>query len=279
MSPTDTESEAVLAAAMAAFADVPGVDVIDEPDALRSVAPGRPWPFLNTIARIRLAGDFEAERLVELERPYLEAELPVMWSMTDLTSPVDLDDRLARRGLAQGDWDATMMIDLQHSPVSTQTTLEAAATAGITLEIVDKRTALDEWIEVMADSYGWSDVGRAQAMREVYDPELPHGRSGRRTHVLARLEDHAVGSSSLFETAGQGWITNIGAIPAARGRGVGAAVTSAVLELAQERGFERAWLGASEMGAPVYRRLGFSTEGVAKHRLGPAPQPSDDIRA
>lgn len=265
------ESEAVLAAAVGAFADVPGVEVIDDADGRRSIAPGRPWPFLNAIARVRLADETFEQHVATLELPYRRADLPVIWSMTAQSRPVDLDDRLARLGHTKGDWDATMMIAIDPWPEAVQRALDDAATASIRLETIEHRDVLDEWIEVMATSYGWSDPGRTQAMREVYDPASPHGRSGKRTHLLARIGGEAVGSGSLFEAAGQGWVTNIGTIPGARGRGVGAAITSAVLESARKRGFTRAWLGASEMGAPVYERLGFATAGLMMHRLGPAP--------
>jgi hypothetical protein len=52
---------------------------------------------------------------------------------------------------------------------------------------------------------------------------------------------------------------------------VGAAVTLETLRLARERGYPSAYLAASDMGEPVYARIGFRVIGRLSHLLGPAP--------
>ncbi len=52
-------------------------------------------------------------------------------------------------------------------------------------------------------------------------------------------------------------IFNVATVPAARGRGVGRAVTLAALRDGAGAGCRMAVLQASEMGHPVYERLGF----------------------
>jgi GNAT superfamily N-acetyltransferase len=54
-------------------------------------------------------------------------------------------------------------------------------------------------------------------------------------------------------------VYNIATIPTARGRGYGAAMTRHVVEDGVDAGSEVAILQASEMGYPVYERLGFRT--------------------
>ncbi len=77
--------------------------------------------------------------------------------------------------------------------------------------------------------------------------------------VLAWRGDEPVAGAILYcshDVGGIGWV---GTVPAAHGRGYGAAVTSAVVEEGVRRGARFLSLQASPMGAPVYRRMGFIT--------------------
>lgn len=258
---------AVLADAAVAFAGVPGVEVIDEGDLVRSFAPGRPQPYVNAIARVALAADGLAARVGALDGLYGQAGLPTLWWIDDDTRPTGLAAMLAGLGLREAGGEAVMALDLGAAPAW------PADAPGVATRVVRTIEDLDAWIAVIAGAYGWSDPARAELMRGLYDPRLPHGRDERRIQVLGFLDGVPVSAASLFLAAGQGWVTNVGTIPAARGRGAGGAVTVACLRLAVERGDPTAWLAASTMGEPVYARLGFQTVGRLEHLLGPAPAP------
>ncbi len=66
-----------------------------------------------------------------------------------------------------------------------------------------------------------------------------------------------VAAAALFDGAGVAGVYNVVTVPEARRRGIGRAVTNAVLDEAVARGHTLAVLGASDLGLPVYRRLGF----------------------
>ena len=74
---------------------------------------------------------------------------------------------------------------------------------------------------------------------------------------IALLDGVPVAAAALFVGAGVAGIYNVATVPEARGRGIGRAVTAAALAEAVARGQHTAVLGASELGYPVYRRLGF----------------------
>jgi hypothetical protein len=76
---------------------------------------------------------------------------------------------------------------------------------------------------------------------------------------LAWQDERAVAGASLYMAHGVGGVNWVGTRPDAFGRGYGAAVTWAVVELGLARGARFLNLQASPMGAPVYRRMGFST--------------------
>jgi GNAT superfamily N-acetyltransferase len=256
---------AVLAEAAVAFRGVPGVEVIDEGDLVRSFAPGRPLPYVNAIARLDLGADGVADRVRVLDAGYRAAGLPALWWIDDDARPMDLVRTLAGLGLREAGGEAMMATDLggDDPPWSPDG-------PGVETRVVRTIDDLDAWIEVIARAYGWADAARAELMRGLYDPRLPHGRDERRIQVLGLLGGVPVSAASLFRAAGQGWITNVGTVPAARGRGAGGAVTVACLRLARERGDPTAWLAASAMGEPVYAHLGFRTIGRLEHLVGPA---------
>jgi ribosomal protein S18 acetylase RimI-like enzyme len=261
---------AVLADAAVAFAGVPGIEVIDEGDLIRSFAPGRQQPYVNAIARLDLGVDADAgavaARIHAVEAAYRRAGLPTLWWLDDDTRPTGVAAPLAALGLRDAGGEAVMAI-----AIGSETPTWPADPTDVAVRVVTAIEDLDAWIAVTAAAYGWSDPARAELMRGLYDPRLPHGRDERRIQVLGLVDGVPVSAASLFRAAGQGWITNVGTIPAARGRGAGGAVTVACLRLAAERGDPTAWLAASAMGEPVYTRLGFQTVGRLEHLLGPAP--------
>jgi GNAT superfamily N-acetyltransferase len=98
------------------------------------------------------------------------------------------------------------------------------------------------------------------------------------------VDDVAVAAGVAFGSAG--WIGGVGVVPEARRQGLGTRVTEALMSELRRLGCETMLLLASELGYPVYERIGFVPEGdyVVGHRSGeppPAPQlaPGDLQRA
>ena len=77
------------------------------------------------------------------------------------------------------------------------------------------------------------------------------------THFVGYLDGKAVSTTTLLVRGELAGIYHVVTVPEARGRGIGANTTNAALDLARERGATVAVLQSSEMGAPVYRTLGF----------------------
>ncbi len=79
--------------------------------------------------------------------------------------------------------------------------------------------------------------------------------------LLGRLDGRAVASAELFASAGVAGLYSVGTLPAVRGRGLGRAMTAAALREGRARGYRIGALQGTEMGVPVYRRLGFREYG------------------
>jgi hypothetical protein len=76
---------------------------------------------------------------------------------------------------------------------------------------------------------------------------------------IGRVDGRPVGSSFLTRTGSLAGIYAVGTATAARKRGVGTAVTWAAVAAAGDWGCDAVVLQASEMGYPVYVKMGFKS--------------------
>ena len=83
------------------------------------------------------------------------------------------------------------------------------------------------------------------------------GFEGSWWHYLGRLAGEPVATATSFFGSGVAGIYFVCTVERVRQRGIGAAVTLTALQEARDLGYTVGVLGSSEMGYPVYRRLGF----------------------
>lgn len=263
-----TESEAALVAALSAIARLPGASVSVDPDATW-VAGGRPLEGLNHVLCAGLDGDDAA---IEARIDELDAALrglgsvPATWWLGPSTMPADLDRRLDARGFTEADPEYGMVIDLRDWPATSSA--DPAPAAG-EIAMVGDGAGLDEFLAIMAGAYGWSDDGRNDAWAELYELPLA-GADEPLRHVVVRDAGEPVACASLFTAGRHAFVTNVGTIPAARGRGLGTQATLAVLDIAARHGSPTATLTASLMGRGVYARIGFQEDALLRRRISPA---------
>jgi GNAT superfamily N-acetyltransferase len=83
-----------------------------------------------------------------------------------------------------------------------------------------------------------------------------------------------VGAVCTLSFGATGWIGALGVEPRRRGHGIGTALTEAAVAQLRERGARTVLLFATDLGRPVYERLGFVAEGAVmawRGRAGVAP--------
>jgi len=73
----------------------------------------------------------------------------------------------------------------------------------------------------------------------------------------ALLDGEPVATGFGYTFGGITGVWGIATVPAYRGRGIGSAITWAVVHAGRRRGARAAHLWATEMGYPVYRKMGF----------------------
>jgi len=175
----------------------------------------------------------------------------VSWLAREGTLSPQVRKSLERHGLTFNESGYEMAADLTSLPEAPH------MPEGLEIRQVLTGRELREWIHVASTGFGlspewepvWYDFFTLAAC------ELPF-----RTY-MALLDGKPVGTSQLFTSGGVAGIYNVTCLAEARNRGIGKAITSAPLLDARAMGYRVAILHASQLGYPVYRRLGFQDFG------------------
>lgn len=87
------------------------------------------------------------------------------------------------------------------------------------------------------------------------------GRDDEATHVVARLGDAIVGCARLRMIAGRAKLERIAVLPDHRGRGIGRAILSFLVEEARRRGAREVFMHGQTHALTFYERCGFIRRG------------------
>ena len=223
---------------------------------------GSPAAFFNCVVRADLAARDIDEVIVRSCDRLRARGVPGTWHVDAAMRPSDLGQRLLARGFTHVGDDCGMALDL------TRAVPTPPVPPGLTIELVEDLTGLAEWATALAAGFafpaGWSswffERGRALGFAGVAPWR----------HWLGRLDGRPVGTATVLVGQVASSVHNISTVPSARRRGVGAALTCAALAEARARGHRLAVLHASELGVPVYHRLGFQAASTtALYRWSP----------
>ncbi len=197
-------------------------------------------PFLNGVAWAR-PDEVDVEALVaEVVEDFVSRGLPWTWTTTPGSTSPALEEALRRAGLTAS------VEPLMHRPLPAvlpgvgahRVVVTTRADPDVLAAMVEAFGGPADVVEVMATMQGCLSTGE-ELTASVWDG------------------DRALGAAQGFPEDGSVVIGNVAVREEARGRGIGTAVTAAVLAAAQERDATDAVLVSSEIGHSVYRGLGF----------------------
>jgi GNAT superfamily N-acetyltransferase len=117
------------------------------------------------------------------------------------------------------------------------------------------RPALEAELDLLGDVYRRSSFNPRLAAVDRFARDVLGGEV-----FVAERDGAVVGASGCAHFGATGWVGAVAVVPEARRAGLGRALTEAAMDCLRERGATTIQLHATEMGRPVYQRLGFVAE-------------------
>jgi ribosomal protein S18 acetylase RimI-like enzyme len=182
------------------------------------------------------------EAVPELERTYDEAGVAA-WTVWVPQRHADVRAALERAGNVLDAWPEAMAAPLADIDVG-------AGAEGLDWE---RSQDVEAMCSILGEAFHWP-AERTPAVFATL-PAVGH-------IYLARMDGEPVASVVALDHAGDCAIWNVGTREAARGRGLATGLMRQALLDARERGCETTSLQATQVGRPVYRRLGYREMGA-----------------
>ena len=207
-----------------------------------------PFPLFNSVMRARLPGD-RVDALIEARIAACEARhVPMLWWTGPATEPADLGDRLDRYGF---------FLERSHGMAADLAAglPDDVPDAKLSIEPVEDFATLGKWSRVLCDAFG-APLPFGNAFAELASA-IGLGAASPFRHFLGRVDGEPAATCSLFLGAGVAGIYDVSTLPERRKRGLGRLVTRAAMREARALGYRTAILHSSDLGAGVYRSLGF----------------------
>lgn len=234
---------------------------------MQRIISGLPSAFWNSVYRARFAPNTVDEQIEATLAPYKERNLDMFWWLTSSSQPANLGERLEAHGLTRVGALVDMAADLRNLPGTVPTP------SALVIEEVRTRKQLLAANRVLMAGFALPDeiaLAMTERMTDVgYGDDRPW-------HLyLALLDGKPVATATLFLKYGVAGIYNVATVPEAQRQGIGAAVTLAAMHAGRARGYRVAVLHATDMGLPVYGRLGFEEKSQIGLYFWAAPRATD----
>lgn len=246
---------------LAALAGSPGLGSEGRPD-VTTWSSDVPHPLFNGVAGARFPDEEVGRRAGAVLAAYVARGRPFLWWTTPSTTSAGLERLLDRFGMVRAD-SPGLHLPLRGArapgarmPAARMPAARAPA-AQAPPPGLELRPAGPGEEPVLAPLV-LAALGMSPALLDPFTRLLTAPDPARRHRVVALAAGEAVGCGTLWVTGRTAGLYDIATLPTARGRGVGTAVTAALLEAARERGCTEVVLHASGAGIGVYRRLGFT---------------------
>ena len=229
------------------YGRAPGCEV-HEDRGVTWFATGLQHPLFNGVMTAQLAPRDVDRRIDELVQEFQARGLPLEWTVGTSTVPRELGAHLEATGLRHVVRVPGMAVPLGEIP-------EEPPPDGLTVATAESREEIEAAIRIALATFE-IPVEFAPRLTDI-EMSLPEPHGERARIYLGRLQGRPVASSMLFASAGVAGIYFVGTLAGVRGRGIARTMTAAALREGRDRGYRIGSLQATEMGVPVYRRLGF----------------------
>lgn len=240
--------DASLVAFWAAYARNPDSLIEEFPGALLIYTP-IPLSLFNTVILTGSDPDVIETAFASAARCIEREGREVLWRATPGALTEEVRGHLERLGLQPQGNNPAMLADLSNMP-------PPPAVEGLEIVGAEGRSARYDWAWLTCDAFELTeDVREAMSACEAVIPESLLGDHPRYTGIL---DGKPVAVSSLVAAVDLAGIYAVATLPEARKRGIGTVMTLHAMAEGRRRGMETAVLQASDLGKPVYEKIGFS---------------------
>jgi len=180
--------------------------------------------------------------------------ISVLWYITPMSHPKNLKNLLMNHEFKyQNQW-RSMAIDLKN--VSKKFNIPK----GIAIKEVFDLNQLKTWTDILVKSFEFPIVATSY---KKYFCNLGVGNLNIQ-YYLGFLNDKPVASAMIFKGEEAAGLFYIGTLHQARRRGIAQAMTCHLLNEAKKEGYNICTIQASEMGYPLYKKIGFKQYYITK---------------
>lgn len=232
----------------ATYGRAPNYEAYEREDIVRCMT-DVPFPLFNGVYYTQLNHDAVATEIEKLKAAVQRWQMAAFWWVGPSSKPHDLSTRLEQAGLAQAGYVTNMVVNL--NDLDTDTPLPPE----FSLQVVEDKETLDTWAHVVA--IGSELPPNANEPLRVLEQAVGIRPKHLSRRYIGYVNDVPVATSVLVLHAGVAGIYAVSTLEAYRQRGIGAAMTRLPLLDAHVLGYQVGTLQATQMGEPIYRRLGF----------------------
>jgi GNAT superfamily N-acetyltransferase len=231
-----------------AAATTPGATIDDDGRlVLVSTLPSWPGPYHN--GALRIDRSLPPDEVLARANDFFSGRVNGYTVWIADHADADLEAAAVAKGLASlGDASAPRMA-IDHVPAA------PPIPEGVTLEEVVDEAGRQAYVDVTAVAYVDAFLPADVVHRQLARVDALHGENVRA--VVAKDNGDPVAAALTLASDGIASVQLVGTVPAARGRGLAELCTQWTVAAGFELGAEAVVLEASEMGEPVYRRMGF----------------------
>ena len=211
---------------------------------------GYPHPYGQGVWHSDLNEEDADEVIDEVLNYFRERNLPCWWLFGQEIKPRDLTDRLKARGFFNSGDMTYMAADLR------EINLYSPEPKGFKIQEVQTDSELKTYFQIWSTGYEYPTfLGENMYNTTIKKPishESIHGKL-----YLGYLNGKPVATSRLFIGAGAAGLYWVTTIPEARGKGIGTQMSLRPLKDGLNAGYPLGVLDSTDMGYPVYKKMGF----------------------
>lgn len=235
-----------------AFAGSPDVTVV-RTDNVRYRTSPVPDDYVNGVFGTWFMPDSTDAGIAEVIAAIAGDGRPFIWTVWPSDTPADLRARLLAAGFEDDGTGPVMAVELA------DVDLDAAPPAGLVVERAHTAAEIAAVTAFLFPPTDGADAGAAVFARTLQ--RFADGSAPTLRLFAGRVGGEIVATSGLSILTGVAGIYAVTTAEAWRGRGFGRALTLAAMRAGAEAGMRTSVLLASELGQPVYRRIGFREVG------------------